>query len=235
MNRFHLAVLSTLTAVAVSGCATTTVSGGDDELGNQQLPKPAQIVVFDFAATPDDIAAGMPEASLTGQPAGQTDQEVATGRKLGAQVAKELVSEIQAMGLPASGPIGVVPRPGDIVIKGYFDSIDQGSAAKRIILGFGSGAASLRTVVVGYQMTPRGLMRLGSENVDSAGNKTPGILVPLAIAAATSNQIGLVIGGAVKVAGEADGNDTIEGAAKRTAKEIAGQLKASFQKQGWIQ
>jgi hypothetical protein len=235
MNRFHLAALSILTVVAVSGCSTTSITGAQSDMGNEKLPRPGNIVVYDFAATPDDIAANSPEAAQYGEPAGQTQQDIDTGRKLGAAVAKELVAEIQDMGLPASRSVGVVPRPGDIVIKGYFDSVDEGSATKRVILGFGSGAASLRTVVIGYQMTASGLRRLGSGEVDSGGTKTPGLLVPLAVVAATANPIGLVVGGAVKVAGEASGSDTIEGVGKRTAKAIGERLEERFEQQGWIQ
>ena len=53
-------------------------------------------------------------------------------------------------------------------------------------------------------------------------------------AAATANPIGLIVGGAVKVGGEVSGSGTIEGSAKRTAAEIADELKVAFEKQGWI-
>ena len=43
-----------------------------------------------------------------------------------------------------------------------------------------------------------------------------------------------LVGGAVKLAGEATGSDTIEGAATRTADEISPQLKVTAQEQGWI-
>ena len=62
----------------------------------------------------------------------------------------------------------------------------------------------------------------------------PGLVLPLAVMAATANPIGLVVGGAVKVAGEATGASTIEGAAKRTAEEIADQIKEAAERQGWI-
>ena len=62
----------------------------------------------------------------------------------------------------------------------------------------------------------------------------PGVVAPLAILAATANPIGLVVGGAAKVYGETSGSDTIEGAAKRTADEIAVQLRNVAEEQGWI-
>jgi hypothetical protein len=50
----------------------------------------------------------------------------------------------------------------------------------------------------------------------------------------TGNPIGLVVGGGMKVYGEASGSATIEGRAKATAKEISDQLKIRFQEEGWI-
>jgi len=60
---------------------------------------------------------------------------------------------------------------------GAFEAVDMGSEAKRIVLGFGSGAADLRTAVEGYLMTQQGLRRLGSGTLESGGGKTPGIAV----------------------------------------------------------
>ncbi len=222
--------------VALAGCASTKVTAIQSDATGERIARPDHIIVYDFAATPADISA---ESSSAGQYAApstpQTAEEIETGRKLAALVAEKLVADIQAMGLPAERAAdGAMPQAGDIVIKGYFASVDEGSVGKRLVVGFGSGAASLKTVVEGYLMTEQGLRRLGSGEVDSSGGKSPGMLVPLAVVAATANPIGLLVGGAVKLTGEATGSATVEGAAERTAKEIAEQLQERFQKQGWI-
>jgi len=120
------------------------------------------------------------------------------------------------------------------VIRGYFVAVDKGSAGERVLVGFGSGAAELRTVVEGYLMTAQGLRRVGSGQLQAGGSKTPGMLVGVAALAATGNPIGLIVGGASKLRGERKGSETIEGAAQRTAKEIADQLRVKFREQGWI-
>jgi hypothetical protein len=162
-------------------------------------------------------------------------EEINVGRKLGAHVAQELVAEIRGMSLPAVQAVGQpAPRIGDIGLMGYFESVDTGSAAQRLVLGFGSGSADLKTAVEGDLMTERGLRRLGSGEIDSRGGKTPGVAVPVAVAVASGNPIGLIVSSAAKVGGEVTGHSTIAGAAKRTAKEIADQLRVPFQRQGWI-
>ena len=59
--------------------------------------------------------------------------------------------------------------------------------------------------------------------------------MPLVVALATKNPLGLIVSTGVKVHGEMTGSSTIQGKAKETAKEIAKQLKPRFQEQGWIQ
>jgi hypothetical protein len=52
------------------------------------------------------------------------------------------------------------------------------------------------TVVEGYLMTSQGLLKLGSGTLSSSGGKTPGMVMPAAVAIATGNPIGLtVVGG----------------------------------------
>ena len=101
------------------------------------------------------------------------------------------------------------------------------------MVGFGSGAAELKTVIEGFQMTPQGLRRLGVGSLAAGGTKVPGMLVPIAVVAANGNPIGLIVNGAIKAHGEASGSATIAGAAKRTADEIAKQMQSTIERQGW--
>jgi hypothetical protein len=235
MKSFGRVALCSFALVALAGCASTKVTESESYQG-EKLARPGRIIVHDFAATLSDIPAWAAAAGQHAAPsAPQTAEEIETGRELGAQVAKRLVEEIRDMGLPAVHAEGQrEPDVGDIVIIGYFGSIDEGSAAKRVAIGFGSGGAELKTHVEGYLMTDQGLRELGSRDLDSGGGKTPGLMVPLAVTIATANPIGLVVGGAIKVGGEATGSSTIEGSAKRTAKEIGDELRVAFEKQGWL-
>jgi hypothetical protein len=221
--------------VVVAGCASTKVTVSQPYEG-ERIARPERIIVHDFATTPADIPAGSAVAGQYAQhSAPQTAKEIEVGRQVGALVAKDLVEQIQGMGLPAVQAAGQpAPRIGDIVIMGYFESVDSGSLTKRIVLGFGSGSADLKTAVEAYLMTDSGLRRLGSGDVDSAGGKAPGVAVPLVMVAATGNPIGLIVSSAAKAEGELSGRTTIEGAAKRTAKAIGDRLQVAFRKQGWI-
>jgi Domain of unknown function (DUF4410) len=220
--------------VVVASCASTEITERQRYQG-AKLARPDRIIVHDFTANPADVPSYSAFAAQLSGAATPTPEQLELGRKLGAEVAKKLVADLRGMGLPAVEAAGQpAPRVDDIVIRGYFVSVDQGSATKRVLVGFGSGAAELKTAVEGYQMTAQGLRPLGRGEIRSGGGELPGMVLPLAVVAATANPIGLVVGGAVKATGEATGSDTIEGAAKRTADEIAAQLRTAAEEQGWI-
>lgn len=92
----------------------------------------------------------------------------------------------------------------------------------------------MKVAVEGFQMTANGLRKLGSADIGSTGNKTPGSAVGLAVLIATHNPAGLIVSTGMKVYGEKSGSNTIEGRAKKIAEEISEALKKRFQEQGWI-
>ena len=219
----------------LAGCASTEVSNRE-RLVYEKLPRPNQILVYDFASSAVDVPADSAFASPDSAPvAPPTDEETALGKELGTTIAFELVNDIREMGLPAvQVSTSAKPQVNDIVIRGYLVSIEQGSTAKRMTLGFGSGGSEMTTVIEGYQMTTSGLRKLGSGTMGSEGSKGPGMAVGGATWLITGSPIGLIVGGGMKVYGEASGNSKIEGRAKATAKEISDQLKKRFEEEGWI-
>jgi hypothetical protein len=229
-------VICLFAMVVVAGCASTQVNN-QEQLVTGQLPRPGNILVYDFVATAGDVPA---DSALAGQPdldtTTQTDEQIATGRQLGSEIADQLVEEIRAMGMPAenAGPESTA-QINDLVIRGYLLSIQEGSAAKRVAIGFGSGASELRTAVEGYQMTDQGLRKLGSGTLDAGGSKGPGAALGLATLIASGNPAGLIVSTGLKVYGEESGSSKVEGRAKQTAKEIGDRLRTRFQEQGWIQ
>jgi len=224
-----------LALAVAAGCASTKVSDRHEYMGGK-APRPHHIWVYDFASTPAEVPAG---SALAGQPiehpTPQTAEQIAAGRKVGAEIATALVEEIFNMGLLArKASSDTKPEINDLVIRGYLLSIDEGDATKRVAIGFGSGASQLTAAVEGFQMTAQGLRKLGSGTVDSGGGKTPGGAVGVAALIVTGNPVGLIVGGGAKAYGEYSGSSKIEGRAKAIAKEIADQLKPKFQQQGWI-
>jgi hypothetical protein len=228
-------VIGLLAVIVAVGCASTKVTSREQDV-TEQLPRPGNIWVYDFAASASDVPA---DSALAGQyPEGdmaQTAEHIATGRELGSQIATELVAQIRDMGMPAARALpGTTPQINDIVIRGYLVSFDEGSATKRVAIGLGSGASELKVAAEGFQMTAQGLRKIGSGTLDSGSGKAPGGAVGLATLLATHNPAGLIVSTGMKVYGEKSGKSTVEGRATKTAKEIADVLKKRFQQEGWI-
>lgn len=237
MQSFMRIAFCVFALVVAAGCASTEVSDRQ-RLVYEKLPRPDHIWVYDFAATPAEVPAA---SALAGQDlqhaTPQTPEQIELGRKLGEAIAVQIVEEIRSdMGLPAKRASNqTMPEINDIVIRGYLLSIEEGSATKRVAIGFGSGASQLTTLVEGFQMTTHGLRKLGSGKVGAGGGKTPGTALGVVGLIATANPAGLIVAGGMKAYGEYTGSSKIEGRAKATAKEITDVLKKRAQEEGWIE
>jgi hypothetical protein len=235
MKPYNRILVCLLALLVIAGCASTKVTSRD-EAAVGKLPRPNTIWVYDFAATPADVP---DESALAGQHSGhnppQTAEQIKTGRQLGAEIETELVKLIRGMGMPAEHAVKETkPQINDLVIRGYLVSFNKGSAAKRILIGFGSGASDLKLAVEGFQMTAQGLRKVGSGTTDSEGGKTPGADLGVLGLIATHNPAGLIVSSGLKIYEEKSGKSKVTGRAEQTAKEIADILKKRFQEQGWI-
>lgn len=220
-------------AVAALGCATTKTSPPASSGRDDSIARPGRILVYDFGVRQSDVALDSDAAAKPHHP--MTAEQAAEARALGVAVAERLAKAIDAMGIPARRTAGdVAPAIDDILIRGTFVTVDEGSTVERMTIGFGAGASHLTTLVEGYQMTPRGLRKLGSGSVEAGGARGPGAALPAAVAIATANPIGLIVTTAVKAGGEVSGRSTVEGRAQQTADAIAKRLQERFREQGWI-
>ncbi len=236
MRKPYFLTMLLLVIFLAFGCAATKVSDRERHSAGK-LPRPAQIIVYDFVTNPEGVA---PDSALAGQTAAPatppTAEQVELEKQLGMQIAEELAANIQAMGLSAVRATSqTVSQINDIMIRGYLLSVDEGSQLKRVTLGFGSGASELKTLVEGYQMTASGPRKLGQGSIDAGGGKVPGGALGVAALLVTHNPVGLAVQAGVQGYGEYSGSAKIQGRAKQTAKEIADQLQIRFQEEGWIQ
>lgn len=226
-----------LALLVVAGCASSDVAERGTYVGNEEIARPGRIIVHDPGVTPGDMPADSALAArYAGDATPQTAEEIALGRKLGELFAAELVEEIRKMGMPAeragSGP---APEVGDILIKGQFVSIDEGSRVKRMLIGFGAGASELKTYVAAFQVTAQGLRQLGWAEVESEGGKMPGMVVPVGAGAAAGRAAtSAAVSGGLSVTREFT-SENMSAAAKRSAEEVAEVIRKAFVKRGWIE
>src|SRR5712671_3916210 len=129
MKTCNKMVVFLFAVITVAGCASTNVTQ-QTPMSNPGLARPNQIWVYDFVAAPSDMPADSSLAGQVGAPTKPpTHEQLETGREYGAMITKQLVKDIQGMGMPAieAGP-GSAPQVGDGVIRGYIVSTEGGGA-----------------------------------------------------------------------------------------------------------
>ena len=119
----------------------------------------------------------------------------------------------------------------DLLIDGEFENVDQGNPLRRVIIGFGSGAARLETRARVYQGAER--RRILEFIVTSESGTFPGAVAtaPAVVAAPASVAVGVgVTGGRVIDTG----STSVASMATSNAEQAARYLSEFFAKQGWI-
>jgi hypothetical protein len=228
---FGLAVL-----FLAASCGTTKVKTTEKYSG--KLPRPDRILVYDFAASPDEIkldtglSADIARA-VEGKP--RTADELKIGHAAAGALAKELVKGIQGFGLPAERAAGIPPTSGNtLLIHGQLLSIDQGNRTERVVIGLGAGRTSVKANVQVYEMTAEGKQKVEQLQADAKSGRKPGMAEMMGIGAVAGTlATSAAVSGTVSAAGEASW-ETVEADARRLAKKVAKELGQFFVEQGWM-
>jgi len=220
-----------------TGCASTNAEVTKSNAANTRLPYPSQILVYDFATSPSGVS---PDSVAAGRLSGATDdpqenaQRESLEHQIAAVVAERVVADLQNLGLPAMRWRGPAPAGKDVyTLEGQFLTIDEGSAVKRMIIGFGVGGTELRVLVQAYHLDVGKRDLLGEAEVSATSSKKPGLAATLpvgaaisgvATAAAVSTGVGLVT----------ELNTDVQRGAEDTAEAIVELLRPRMEAQGWV-
>jgi hypothetical protein len=126
----------------IAGCAQTDVRMSN-EIASSSLPRPQQVLVYNFAVSPEDIRQNsgfFAKLSRNMGNSNQTAEQIQLGREVADALATELSQKIAAMGLNPKRAIDNLPvPPGSILITGHFLNIDEGNRLRRNVIGLGMG------------------------------------------------------------------------------------------------
>lgn len=221
----------------IAGCASTKVDEMNEHVG--ELPKPDQVLVYNFAVSPDEVEL---DKGLTAKieelvkKTPRTDAERAAGRQVADALAAHLVKEIQALGLPASRTSNAPPRTGStLLVKGQFISIDEGNRTERVVIGLGLGRTDVKAITEVYDASSGKQVLASQFETDAKSGDKPGAAETMGVGAATGNLAVSAAATAGTTALSETIGATVEADADRTAKKIAAQLKQYCVMQGWIQ
>jgi len=188
------------------------------------------VVVYDFEPTGESI--GLESGrDIEANEDGDSEESLANRREVGRVLADVLATELEDRGILTSrksGPIGV--PPGSLVIGGQIVTVDEGSRAKRIFIGFGSGKSRLTSAAQLYAVTKTGPAVAWEYQNTAASGAKPGVLttLPIGIAVQGLTVILLVINGGLTTMGELSSSSTAN--AKRMAKELADAVEETLTK-----
>lgn len=234
--------LSTLLIIAcgigLAACAQTVVQPltETEKLG---LPSPPQILVYTFAVSPTEVIENQSSIhefmeSQSGMTTEQRLREI--GREAADAMAEELVRGISELGLPARRAYKETAVPVNaLVVEGAFLDVDEGNRLRRVVVGFGAGAARVDARVLVHQVGPDARVKLLDFMTHGDSGKLPGAAVTMGAGAAAQ---GAVTGGMVAANAAVSGvkayRSEMEQMAARSAEQAVAYLSQLFAKEGWI-
>ncbi|MGH7050594.1 MAG: DUF4410 domain-containing protein [Acetobacteraceae bacterium] len=199
------------------------------------MPRPARVLVYDFAIDWQSVAldSGMRarlDRAMTGGSLSQQQQEVAV--EVQRAIGDTLVQQIQAMGLDAAhASANAIAGPGDLAIRGQVTRIDAGNQTRRRLIGFGAGKSEIYAEVEVFGARPgKPQTLLQSYDAEANSGHAPGFALGGAGAAAGHAAAGAA-GGAAAAASRSQSDLPDDG--KRLARRVAHNLGQFFYQMGW--
>ena len=223
---------------ALVGCGSDVDSDVTKKLSKsdrRNLPEPTQILVYDFAVSPDELSAEargrLPGA---GDDPNSNAQRTQLEHQIADVVAAKVVEELQDLDLPARRWRGPAPvGEGIYTIEGQFVTVDEGNAAMRMIIGFGAGGTEIKTLVQAYAMEPAGKRLLAEATLDAESSSAPGLAATLPVGGAISG-IGQAAAINTGIGVVREMNTDVHEGAEDTAEAIVELMKPRMEKMDWI-
>jgi Domain of unknown function (DUF4410) len=220
--------LALLAALASGGC-TSVDSAAERQIAEQRLPRPAAIVVHDFAVSPEEVQAGRAWSSdRLIQDTGRTEREKAVGQAFADEFTTALIEEIRKLGLPAQRAEAANLPSGDVLtIEGRFVSL-AGDPSQPGIVGFSGGWPDVVADVQLFGTNSRGeeLSEDLEVSVSQGGESYPAALLP--DPTITAGQV------VTRPGISPQARARLQSSASEAAGTVAGQLKPYFAEQGWV-
>ncbi len=238
MTTFCKKILPLGCALVLAGCAGATVSQ-ESTSAPVTNARPQQIVVYPFATNPSEVTLNQGPLqrvfrNVSGANADAEQSKIAD--ETAEDVCQQVAAALNQKGYSAlCQKRGVPAGTGNIlVIDGQFTKIDEGNTARRLVIGFGAGAASLDTSVYVVQPAPDGGQRqILSFDTHADSGKMPGAAVTGPVGAAGGASAGVAAGASVAMGGAKTYSSSMGYLGGKTADQIVQSLVNYFAAQGW--
>lgn len=237
---FALRLIYVLLAAIVAGCAGASVApqGQSAAVATGSGP-PSAIYVYPFAVTANDVTLnqGFFQKTYQNLTNSNTDQSQAQIAETTAQaLAANIVQELQSKGYNAVQLTRGTPVNGNnvLIIDGEFVDINEGNRLRRMVIGLGTGQATLDTKVQVYQMANGNATQILDFTTRADSGSMPGAALTAPAGAAAGGAVAAaslaanLAGGAAKTYTSSSGF-----LAKKTADQSVTYMSQYFAQQGW--
>ncbi len=218
-----------LCSAQVPGTGRVHVDPIQSYSGTVPLTRPAAIVVYNFATTPEEVklnsaALNRVRMRLSGA---ADDEKTKLAKQVADSFSEALVKDLQKTGLPVSRGIGGdLPPQGSFAVQGDFLQIDEGNRARRMAIGLGAGSSKVVAHVECYLTQPAQNTLVAEFKATSESSRKPGAAETMGAGAAPE--------AAAAVSGATELKQGAEGDTDRMAKAVAKQITKTLAAQGWI-
>jgi hypothetical protein len=220
-----------------AGCAKTNVKT-TNEIGYTGLPRPQQVLIYNFAVSPADVKQNSSVFAKLGQSmegSNPTAEEIQIGREVADALATELTVKISQMGLnPLRATQNMPITQGSVLVTGHFVNIDEGNRLRRNVIGLGMGKSSLDAAVSVLAPGQGGLEEIIAFDAHADSGSMPGAAVMGPAGAAAGAGTAAVVATNAAVSGVKSYKSSSAQQAKKMAEKIASELAKYFVQQGWI-
>jgi hypothetical protein len=225
-----------LTALALAGCAKTTVTGMQAAVAGN-VPKPKAVVVTDLAFSSEVVALDRGFTARLARKLGDLspdERKQRTAERVNDEIVATIVATLREAGLEV--------RPGSeetltlnddvLVVSGRLRAVDEGNVTKRRLIGFGAGHSGVVAEMTVAQFSSAGKKQLLAFTAESESGKKPGAIIAAPISAATGAAIAAATaaGGVVAEKLSAD----VQAQARSLGRVAAGKIVAYARAQGWL-
>jgi hypothetical protein len=225
-------------AALIAGCAGASVAPQ-----SQSAPvtggRPSTIYVYPFAATAQDVTLnqGFFQRAYQNLTNANVDQDQVQIAEATAQaLAANIVQELQGKGYNAVQLARGTAVTGDnvLIVDGEFVDINEGNRLRRMVIGLGTGQATLNTKVQIYQMANGNATQILDFTTHADSGSMPGAALTAPAGAAAGGAVAAaslaanLAGGAAKTYTSSTGY-----LAKQTADQSVSYMSQYFVQQGW--
>lgn len=222
-----LAVMS-ISSAQVPGTGRVEIKSVQSYSGAALQPRPVAIVVYNFAATPDEVKVNSALLNRVRMHASgsQEDDKTKLAHKVVEDFSNSLIKDLESTGMTVSRGVPGEPAPDNsLTVQGDFLAIDEGNRTRRMAIGLGAGASKVEAHVECFLRQPDRNIMITEFKAISKSSRKPGAAETMGAGAAPA------VAGAVS--GATEMKQDAEGDTGRMAKAVAKEIRKALSAQGW--